>query len=191
MPTRDLPDRPNLSQYKKQAKELVKACAAGDADARQRVRALHPRAPAAVTLADAQFVIAREHGDESWPKFAARVEAAAAAPSPSTVWRQAERAVVAGDVATLERLMRAHEPLFREGRPPSSTPGGLAPDYSASEARQIIASNHEFERWDVFESFQRDVKRPSSPVALSRRPSMRSSREMSRRSNGCLRRTTN
>ena len=78
MPARDLPDRPNLSQYKKQAKELVKACMAGDADALQRVRELHPRAPAKVTLADAQFVIAREHGDESWPKFAARVEAAAA-----------------------------------------------------------------------------------------------------------------
>ena len=165
MPTRDLPDRPNLSQYKKQAKELVKACVAGDADALQRVRELHPRAPAKLTLADAQFVIAREHGDESWPKFAARVEAAAATPSPSTVWRQAERALVSGNVATLERLMRTHGPLFRDGRPPASTPGGLAPDYSASEARQIIASNHEFEGWDAFDAFQRDVKRPSSPVA--------------------------
>ena len=57
MPTRNLPDRPNLSQYKKQAKALVKACAAGDADALQRVRELHPRAPAKVTLADAQFVM--------------------------------------------------------------------------------------------------------------------------------------
>src|SRR5215217_2503100 len=111
MPTRDLPDRPNLSQYKKQAKELVKACIAEDADALQRVRELHPHPPAKVTLADAQFVIAREHGDESWPKFAARVEAAAATPSASTVWRHAERAVVAGDVDTLERLLRAHEQL--------------------------------------------------------------------------------
>ena len=50
MPTRDLPDRPNLSQYKKQAKELVKACVAGDAEALRRVRELHPRAPAKVTL---------------------------------------------------------------------------------------------------------------------------------------------
>jgi hypothetical protein len=41
--------------------------------------------------------------------------------------------------------MRTHQQLFREGRPPASTPGGLAPDYSASDARQIIASNHEFE----------------------------------------------
>jgi hypothetical protein len=157
MPARDVPDRPNLSQYKKQAKELVKACMAGDAAALQRVRELHPRTLAKVTLADAQLVIARDHGDESWPKFAARVEAAAVTPSPSAVWRHAERAVVAGDVVTLERLMRTHQQLFREGRPPASTPGGLAPDYSASDARQIIASNHEFEGWDAFESFQRDV----------------------------------
>jgi hypothetical protein len=165
MPARDLPDRPNLSQYKKQAKELVKACMAGDAAALQRVRELHPRTRAKVTLADAQLVIARDHGDESWPKFAARVEAAAVTPSPSAVWRHAERAVVAGDVVTLERLMRTHQQLFREGRPPASTPGGLAPDYSASDARQIIASNHEFEGWNAFESFQRDVKRSSSSVA--------------------------
>jgi hypothetical protein len=165
MPTRDLPDRPNLSQYKKQAKDLVKACLAGDADALRRVREAHARASGTVTLADAQFVIAREHGDESWSKFATRVEAAAARPATSTVWRQAERAVVAGDVATLERLLRAHETLFREDRPPASTPGGLAPDYSGGDARQIIARNHEFEGWDGFERFQRELKRPSSPVA--------------------------
>ncbi len=165
MPVRDLPDRPNLSQYKKQAKDLLKACVAGDADALQRVRLVRQRASALVTLGDAQFVIAREHGDESWPTFAARVEAAAATPSPSTVWRQAERAVIAGDVATLEGLLRAHDQLFRESRPPASTPGGLAPDYSAGDAREIIARNHEFDGWEAFESFQRTVKQPSSDVA--------------------------
>lgn len=164
MPTRDLPDRPNLSQYKKQAKELVKACLAGDADALRRVREVHPRAAGTVTLADAQFVIAREHGDESWPKFAARIEAAAAILAPSTVWRQAERAVIAGDAAALERLLRTHATLFREDRPPASTPGGLAPDYSAGDARDVIARNHEFAGWDAFETLQRALKQPASPV---------------------------
>ena len=165
MPNRHLPDRPHLAQYKKQAKELLKACVAGDADALRRVREIHPRASGTLTLADAQFVLAREHGDESWPKFAARVEAAAATPSPSTVWRRAERAVIAGDVATLERLLRAHERMFREDRPPASTPGGLAPDYSAGDARQIIARNHAFEGWDAFESFRAELRRPASRVA--------------------------
>ena len=121
MPVRDLPDRPNLSQYKKQAKDLVKACVSEDTGALQRVRDVHPRASTPITLADALCVIARQHGDESWPKFAERVEAAAATPSPSAVWRQAERAVIGGDVATLERMLRAHERLFRESRPPAST----------------------------------------------------------------------
>src|SRR5258707_573424 len=43
MPARPLPDRPNLSQYKKQAKELLKALRSADADAVARVRARHPR----------------------------------------------------------------------------------------------------------------------------------------------------
>jgi hypothetical protein len=73
MPTRFLPDRPNLTQYKKQAKELVKALRSADADALARVRAHHPRLSAvtesdarlaAFVLADAQLVIAREHGIE-------------------------------------------------------------------------------------------------------------------------------
>jgi len=84
--------------------------------------------------------------------------------SQSTVWRQAERAVIAGDVATLDGLLRAHEPLFRESRPPASTPSGLAPDYSAGDARPIIARNHEFDGWEAFESFQRAITQRSSDV---------------------------
>ena len=38
MPARELPARPNLEQYKKQAKELVKAFRSGDNAALQRVR---------------------------------------------------------------------------------------------------------------------------------------------------------
>lgn len=76
MPEKQLPVRPDLNQYKKQAKELLRACRAGDSDALARVEAHHPRASsaAAMKLADAQVVIAREHGFESWPKFASHIE---------------------------------------------------------------------------------------------------------------------
>lgn len=81
MPDRILPDRPNLEQYKKQAKELHHAVAAGDPAASSRMRKHHPRLrdlapdrPHAITLADAQFVLAREHGYESWPAFAKHIE---------------------------------------------------------------------------------------------------------------------
>ena len=82
MAEREFPARPNLEQYKKQAKELARDCAAGVHEAWMRVVRHHPRfadlAPEALrgrraALADAQLVIAREHGFESWPKFAAQI----------------------------------------------------------------------------------------------------------------------
>src|SRR5688572_25227342 len=81
MPARDLPARPNLEQYKKQAKELRDACKSGDDDAIRRVRE-HARGIGAsglqtkmISLADAQFVLAREHGFDGWSKFAKHIEA--------------------------------------------------------------------------------------------------------------------
>ena len=81
MPARDLPARPNLGQYKKRAKELRDAYRSGDADAAHRVRqhmravdASDTRKVKALALTDAQFVIAREHGFDSWPKFARHIE---------------------------------------------------------------------------------------------------------------------
>jgi len=75
MPERQLPVRPNLEQYKKQAKELARACREGDADALSRLRAHsgHP-AEGRVALSDAQLVLAREHGFQSWARFAAEIE---------------------------------------------------------------------------------------------------------------------
>ena len=90
MEAKPLPARPSLEQYKKQAKELVKAFRAeqsftsSDSQAIQRVKKHHPRFAGLAddqivvtrfALADAQFVIAIEHGYESWPKFARHVEA--------------------------------------------------------------------------------------------------------------------
>ena len=81
MPARHLPARPNIAQYKKQAKELRDAYRSGDADASRRIReyvrgadALAAEKGEVVALADAQFVIAREHGFDSWPKFAKHIE---------------------------------------------------------------------------------------------------------------------
>src|SRR5579863_69203 len=81
MPDRELPTRPNLEQYKKQAKDLAKDCGLAVTGALARVQKHHPRFSEAggesreprVALTDAQLVIAREHGFESWPKFAAHI----------------------------------------------------------------------------------------------------------------------
>jgi pimeloyl-ACP methyl ester carboxylesterase len=78
---RAIPARPNLDQYRKQAKDLLDGISRNDPDALGRVAQFHPRlqgqavdpATTRVKLADAQLVLAREHGFESWPKFSAHL----------------------------------------------------------------------------------------------------------------------
>src|SRR5215472_7371033 len=71
-----LPDRPDLDQLRRRAKELRDAARAGDPAALSRIAA-HAPAPVAapVTLAAAQLTIAREHGFASWPRLKAEAEA--------------------------------------------------------------------------------------------------------------------
>ena len=83
MPLRELPDRPNLEQLKKQAKSLL-ACRAGARSRRARPLRRPARvaeqvdrrdAAAGLALHDAQSVIAREHGFPSWNALREEVEA--------------------------------------------------------------------------------------------------------------------
>jgi len=80
----EIPGRPSLEQYKKQAKNLLRASVQRDPAALERMHR-HPRfrnlnpgqLPGQLprlTLADAQLVLAREHGFPSWPKFAAHLD---------------------------------------------------------------------------------------------------------------------
>ncbi|HZP07024.1 MAG TPA: hypothetical protein VFB43_19145 [Terracidiphilus sp.] len=81
MPDRTLPDFPNLEQYRKQAKELLRDARTGKPSARARISRHHPRfhnfaldQSLILTLADAQLVLAREHGYSSWAEFARHIE---------------------------------------------------------------------------------------------------------------------
>lgn len=64
-------------------------------------------------LSDAQFVIARSHGFESWPKFAKHLEELARKSSPVSRFEAAADAIVDGDVAKLKRLLREEPALIR------------------------------------------------------------------------------
>lgn len=174
MDARILPSRPNLEQYKKQAKELVKRRKAGDEETLRRIRLHHPRfaalqddalIEAAFALADAQFVIAREHGFDSWPKFARQIGAAASEPTPAALWSAAERAVIAGDEPTLARLLRDQPRFFSHGRAPAYVPRGPVPDYGGADARAIILREQQFEQWSAFEAFTEARRDPHSAVS--------------------------
>jgi ankyrin repeat protein len=78
----------------------------------RRLTATPPRA-GRCQLSDAQFFIAREHGFASWPAFVAHLKGLAQDHSPIAAFESAVDAIVAGDVATLERLLRAHPDLAR------------------------------------------------------------------------------
>lgn len=83
MSAKQLPARPSLDQLKHQAKELLHAARQGDALARARFRVLPAFASlaevalgrTAFALHDAQSVVAREHGFESWKALREEVEA--------------------------------------------------------------------------------------------------------------------
>lgn len=73
MNTKQLPERPDLGQLKKQAKELLGAVHAGDAGAWRRV-ADENVGRDKFALHDAQRVVAREYGFASWAKLKLHVE---------------------------------------------------------------------------------------------------------------------
>lgn len=77
-----LPSRPHLDQLRKQAKDLLAAWRAGDAEALSALREHHPEysqgAASAedLRLADAQLVTARRYGFASWLRLKEEVEVA-------------------------------------------------------------------------------------------------------------------
>jgi hypothetical protein len=68
MPESALPERPSLEQLRKQAKELLQQLRTGNGSAAARLGKLKDDVSDPI-LADAQLVVARELGFESWPKL--------------------------------------------------------------------------------------------------------------------------
>jgi ankyrin repeat protein len=121
MDAKQLPARPSLEQFRKQAKDLLKARQTPEAIA--RIKKSHPRltkltdakiAEAPFSLADAQWVIAREYGFESWPKFATHIQELVRTDSPVSRFESAADAIVAGDFVVLKNLLREDPGLVRE-----------------------------------------------------------------------------
>ena len=124
MPTRSLPPRPDLAQLKRQANELHKLHREGKQSAAARIIANHPRLKRAsprdvldtkLALADAQLVIAREYGFESWAALKHEVEAArrVAKFTPHPKFNEAVAAIEAGDLRQLDALLTANPELVR------------------------------------------------------------------------------
>jgi hypothetical protein len=129
MAARNLPARPNLEQYRKQAKELLTRWKASDPKTTRK-------------LANAQHAIAREHGFDTWKAFIDEIVRRTGPADKVAIWKAAEDAFVAGDDSTLGRLLRQHEKMFSTERPQSSWSGGLAAEYAEGDARASIVRGH-------------------------------------------------
>jgi ankyrin repeat protein len=108
-----LPARPNLEQLKKQAKSLLRAAQERDADALRRVAALpsfssqsQEQISSEVALHDAQSVIAREHGFESWAHLREEVDARTL--SFDAALDEFVRCATGGASGRAERLLALH-----------------------------------------------------------------------------------
>ncbi len=137
-----LPPRPNLERYRKLAKELVKACKSADETAisawtDQWIEALarqisrkwpltektrdanriesfaRQKLSTGCTLTNAQFVIARSHGFENWPKFVHHLDALTQKDSSVARFEAAADAIVTGKIAVLKRLLKQDLQLIR------------------------------------------------------------------------------
>ena len=109
-PTRRLPERPDLEQLKRQAKELLDAYLAGDESAVAEVKRFYRAAdPATFALHDAQLVLARNYGYGSWPKLKAYVDGVTAA--------RLMEAVRANDIEQVRRILRIRPELVNFEEP--------------------------------------------------------------------------
>ncbi len=124
-----LPFCAGLDEYQRQAKELLEAFGSLDPNAIQRIRQHHPRLPgrantndrdrltdseirsAEVSVGDAQGILAGCYGFESWPKLAEFVEAVNNKGSAMWQFESAVEAIISGDVARLESLLRENPEL--------------------------------------------------------------------------------
>src|SRR5687767_14254905 len=102
---------PDIDQLRRQARELLEVYRAQSPDAIIEVAAHHRTAtPDTFALHDAQFVLARSYGFESWPKLKAAVE--------GVTTKRLHEAVQKGDLGAVRALL-ARRPaivdLLREG----------------------------------------------------------------------------
>src|SRR4051794_15872897 len=104
----------DLEFEKKQAKALLKRFRSGDAPTVARMQAHLPRLAedAHATLADAQFVLARERGFDSWPKLKEHIESQRPLQEQIVLFM---RAATGGKLAVARRLL-AQRPQMTEQR---------------------------------------------------------------------------
>jgi ankyrin repeat protein len=134
MDAKQLPARPSLEQLRSLAEDFLKAYQSGDSAALRRIQD-HYQRPVTwdelrqssdrrrgkragepnpeFVLDDARLLVADSHGFESWTRLEKHAEALLSEHSPVSKFESAADAIIAGDIATLQQLLRANPELVR------------------------------------------------------------------------------
>jgi len=176
-----LPNRPSLVQLRKQAKELLQQLRNGDPSAFNRLRQYKPNVSDPI-LADAQFVLAREYGFESWPKLVQHIHAAQI-PELEQHRRIAEDLVAvnnSADVAAATRLDDLFHSTFNIEQIRDFIRDKLfnVPDaeqrinnFTLLDAQFVVARLYGFKDWDdLVQSSNETSDLHSAPFVLSTKP---------------------
>jgi hypothetical protein len=109
--SKSLPARPSHESLRKQAKNLARDIAAGDAGAIARARAHLPKVDVPLTQRNAQLVIAREYGFAGWQDLTAEVSTRLGKGLDWAV-TQARRVIHDNDVERLKQLLAEYPALL-------------------------------------------------------------------------------
>src|SRR5215217_6838503 len=125
MPARRLPVRPDLTQLKHQAKDLLRAFKVGDAEAIALFAEFSPDvSPGYVQLSDAQLALARSYGASSWTRMVQSCQLIDA------IWED--------DRDTVRRLVTANPNLLHEHAGIGNRNWGAPMSYAANIGRDEI-----------------------------------------------------
>ncbi len=155
--------RRTLASLKKDARRWLAALAAGDSDARARLRRILPAAPDAPTLRDVQLALAREQGFDGWTalKRALEPDPARSAATLAQYDDMAEALLEAYRTGTPEAMERHYRYTWHRrawsgmrsyvqldlGKRPGEPEGDV--DISLDDARWLVARERGFETWDA------------------------------------------
>jgi hypothetical protein len=186
--TSRLPARPSLEQLRKQSKELLRDFRAGAPSAVGRLGGVIPRLadPAQsddVSLADAQFVLAREYGFENWANLVRHVEAIVSSRRLEE-FEQIPSDLLAAYHGDLDALQRMGEYFGRhisleELRKRTQERLSAMPDaesrianFSLADAQGVVARIYGYESWaKLAESIAQPPSDPrSAPLGMSSTP---------------------
>ena len=171
-PSEKLPQKPSLRQLRNQAKNLLRALQAGEPDAIRRIGASHPRffdssqaeiAAAEIVLADAQLVIARELGFDSWPRLTKHFD------SLSRSATNMHRLVIEGNMQAMQEAVAQDPESVNE-----LNESGLSPLYTAALCHNRQAVNFLLEHGAIADIFACSIlgKATDAEILLKQNPDL-------------------